>query len=84
MADFYEMDFMKCIAILVKLDEMYNILKSASHCLLVEIWGGNGWSKFFCWSYAHLFICPYVPPLIKGRLHLVRDTAAEKEVDIAI
>ena len=34
-----------------------------------------------------LEICPYVyyvSPLIKGRLHLVRDTAAEKEVDIAI
>ena len=26
----------------------------------------------------------YVPPLIRGRLHLVRDTAVEKEVDIAI
>ena len=36
MADFYEMDFMKGILILVKVDEMYNILKSASHCLLVE------------------------------------------------
>ena len=34
MADFYEMDFMKGIAILVKEDEMYNIFKSASHCLL--------------------------------------------------
>ena len=34
--DFYEMDFMKSIVILVKVDEMYNILKSASHCLLVE------------------------------------------------
>ena len=34
-----------------------------------------------------LEICPYVyyvHPLIKGRLHLVRDTAAEKEVDIAV
>ena len=31
--------------------------------------------------------CPcvyYVPPLRRGRLHLARDTAAEKEVDIAI
>ena len=26
----------------------------------------------------------FIPPLIRGRLHLVRDTAAEKEVDIAI
>ena len=34
-----------------------------------------------------LEICPYVyyvPPLIRGRLHLVRDTAAEQEVDIAV
>ena len=26
----------------------------------------------------------YVPPLVRGRLHLVRDTAVEKEVDIAM
>ena len=34
-----------------------------------------------------LEICPYVyyvPPLIRGRLHVVRNTAAKKEVDIAI
>ena len=55
MADFYEMDFMKGIVILVKVDEMYNILKSASHCLLVERWNGNGQSKFFYWRYAHTF-----------------------------
>ena len=36
MADFHEKGFMKGIAILVKVDEMYNILKSASHCLLVK------------------------------------------------
>ena len=42
MADFYEMDFMKGIVILVKVDEMYNTLKSASHCLLVERRDGNG------------------------------------------
>ena len=36
MVDFYEMDFMKGIVILVKVDEMYNILKSASECLLVK------------------------------------------------
>ena len=35
MVNSYEMDFMNGI-ILVKVDEMYNILKSASHCLLVE------------------------------------------------
>ena len=42
MADFYEMDFMKGIVLLVKADEMYNILKSASHCLLIERRDGNG------------------------------------------
>ena len=31
-----EMDFMKSNFVLVKLDEMYNILKSASHCLFAE------------------------------------------------
>ena len=36
MTDFYEMNFMKGIAILVKVDDMYNILKSLSHCLLVK------------------------------------------------
>ena len=36
MADSYEMDFMNGSVILVIVDEMYNILKSASHCLLVE------------------------------------------------
>ena len=30
--DSYEMNFMNGIAILVKVDEMYNILHSASHC----------------------------------------------------
>ena len=48
---FYKMHFMKGIVTLVKVDEMYNILKSTSHCLLVERWDGN--SKFFCRSYAH-------------------------------
>ena len=36
MVDFFEMDFMKDIVILVKVDEMYNILISGSHGLLVE------------------------------------------------
>ena len=36
MVDIDEMDFMKGVVILVKVDEMYNILKSASQCLLVE------------------------------------------------
>ena len=76
------MNFMNGIDILSKVDEMYNILKSASYCLLAERWDGNEWSKFF-W----LETCPYAyygPPLIRGRLHLLRDTVAEKEVDIAI
>ena len=47
-ADFYKIDFMKGIVISVKVDEMYSIWKSASHCLLVEGWDGNGWSIFFC------------------------------------
>ena len=38
MVDSYEMDFMKGIAVLVKVDKMYNILKSTSHSLLVERW----------------------------------------------
>ena len=35
MIDSYEMDVMNGLVILVKVDEMYNILKSASHCLLI-------------------------------------------------
>ena len=34
--DSYEIDFMKCNFVLVKLDKMYNILKSTSPCLFVE------------------------------------------------
>ena len=34
--DFYKMDLVKGIVILVKVDEMYNIFKSASHWLLAE------------------------------------------------
>ena len=74
MADFYEID-------LVKVYEMYNILKSASLFIGREM----RW-KWMIKAFL-LEICPhiyYVPPLIRGRLHLVRDTAAEKEVDIAI
>ena len=41
-ADFYEMDLIKGIVTLVKVDEMCNIFKSASQCLLVERWDGNG------------------------------------------
>ena len=38
MVDFYEMDFMKGIVIFVKVDEIYNFVKSARHCLLIERW----------------------------------------------
>ena len=54
MADFYEMDFMKGILILVKVDEMYNILKSASHCLLVETWRWNWMIEVFAG------VCPWM------------------------
>ena len=36
MTDSYEMDFMIDIVTLVKVEEIHNILKSASHCLLVK------------------------------------------------
>ena len=39
MVDIYQMDFMDFILVKVEKinkDEMYNILKSPSHCLLVE------------------------------------------------
>ena len=42
LADFYEMDVINGIAILLEVDEIYNILRSASHCLLVERLDGNG------------------------------------------
>ena len=38
MVDTYEIDFIKGNFILVKLDEMYNILKSGNHCLFFERW----------------------------------------------
>ena len=41
MTDFYEMGFMKGIIILVKVDEIYIILKSANHYWSRES-GGNG------------------------------------------
>ena len=36
MMDSYKMDFMEGNVILVKVDEMYNILKSAKHIFFVE------------------------------------------------
>ena len=43
LTNFSEMDLMKAIVILVKADEMYNILESASRSLLVGRWDGNEW-----------------------------------------
>ena len=41
MVDSYKMDFMKGNVILVKVEEMCNILKSASQSLFVERWRWN-------------------------------------------
>ena len=76
---------MNGIAILVKVDEMYNILHSASHCWSRDE-DGIGWSKVIGWSKSALEY-PYVyyaSPLLRGRVHLVRDTVTEKEFDIAL
>ena len=70
MADSYEMDLVKGIVILVKVDEdeMYKVLKSLQ---TNRFWSrdGIGWSKFLLES---SFQCPYVcyfPALLRGRLH---------------
>ena len=85
--DSYEIDSMKVIVILVKVDKMYNILRSAG-MLLVCYWSRDkdeiGWSKFLPESTLECQYIYYAPPFLRGRLHLVRDTAAEKEFDIAI
>ena len=81
MVDFDEMDFMEGTG--SKVYDMYHILKSASHCLLVERWNEIGWSKFLLESALE---CPYVcygPPLLrKGGAssckRFVRDAAAER------
>ena len=39
----------------------------------------------FCWSLPlNVHACIIAPPLLRDMLHLVRDTAAEKEIDIAM
>ena len=46
--------------------------------------GGIGGSKFllkFALECSHAY---YVPSLLRGRLHLVRDTPAEKEFNISV
>ena len=80
MVNSYEMDFMKRIVILVKVDETYNILK------VIVYWSRNKTElddQSFYWSLP-LYVHTYASPLLRYRLHLVRDTAAKKEVDIGI
>ena len=80
MVNSYEMDFMKRIVILVKIDDTYNILK------VIVYWSRNETElddQSFYWSLP-LCVHTYASPLLRDRLHLVRDTAAEKEVDIGI
>ena len=50
MVDSYEMDVMNGLVILVKVDEMYNILKSASHCLLIWEIKMELDDESLCWS----------------------------------
>ena len=94
MVDSYKMDFVwtpglldswtPTNVILVKVDETYNILKSACNNLFVDRWRWNWVIKVFAG------VCPRMskrllrPPLLRGRLHLVRDTAVDKEFDIPI
>ena len=52
MINFYEMNLMKGNVILVDVDQMYNIFKSASHCLFVEKWRWNWLIKVFA------VVCP--------------------------
>ena len=82
MAGFYKIDFTKGI-ILVKVDQMYNILKSANHFLLIQRGRRNSIIK------ALAVVCPWMsigilhPSFIKGLAKIVGDTAVEKESDIA-
>ena len=82
MAGFYKIDFMKGI-ILVKVDQMYNILKSANHFLLIQRGKGNSLIK------ALAGVCPWMSKrvlrlsIIKGLAQIVRDRAVDKEFDIA-
>ena len=75
MVDCYEMDFMKGIAVLLKVDEMCNILKSASHCLLVERWK---------WDWMIIVFGGAVPWIPIRLLCASFIKAVEKEFDIAI
>ena len=82
MAGFYKTDFMKGI-ILVKVDQMYNILKSANDFLLIQRGKGKSIIK------ALAGVCPWMSKrvlrlsIIKGLAQIVRDRAVDKEFDIA-
>ena len=82
MVNSYKMDFTKGNVILVKVDEMYNILKSVGHSSFVERWRWNWMIRFFAEVCLECLYAYYAPPLLRSRLHLGRDTAAEKEFDI--
>ena len=78
------MDFIKGVVKMAKIDEMYNILNllALSNWSRVE-YGIEWWNSLL----ESALKCPYVyhgPFLLRGRLHLVRGTTAEKEFDIAI
>ena len=58
-------------------------------CLLATVYwsideDGTGFSKFLLESALECQYVYYARPLLRGRLHLGRDAAAEKEFDIAI
>ena len=68
MSGFYEMDFMKDITMLVKVDELCNILKS----LLGTAYGsrddvGIGWSKFMLESALQYSCVYYAHHLLRAR-----------------
>ena len=66
---------------------MHNILKSVSHYWSRDE-GGIELSTFLLESSLECPYVSYVPLLLRGRLHLVRDkkelNIAEKELDIAL
>ena len=64
-ADFHKMNFMKGIFILVKVDQMNNILKSASHYLLVKRWRWDWMIKVFAGVYSWMAVRLLRLPFIK-------------------
>ena len=75
---------MKDIVILVKVDEMYNIVKFASQVFIGREIKIELDDQRFCWRLPLNVHTLLRVSLLSGRLHLVRDTAAEKEFNIAI